>query len=447
MLISFDFTNWKSFRDDNTLSMVALRERRFSERLAMLPKKVLNKNIRILPVATIYGANASGKSNLVSALGFVKAFITQPLPLPDTAIPCQPFKLDSNRQYSPSTFSITILADDNEVYQYSFSVNLRQVVEESLVWLRSSTEVMLFERQQQDIQISKHLAIPKEAEVFLNRSLRHNGLFLTHLFVNNFGEHIKPVFNWFRETLEIILPDSTFVPMEHMLKTKPLFDKLNKLLPALDTGISKIDFEPVPLEQVMTATGQPIHNLLAMLDSSQKYAQIHDHKNRFILERTDEGWKAQRMVFIHQGAEGESVSFNFGEESDGSRRLIDLLPAITGFPWQSQPRKVIIFDEIDRSLHGLLTRKLIETFLNNCHADSRSQMIVTTHDVMLIDQALLRRDELWAVERQRDGNSELFSFAEFDIRADLDIRKYYLSGKLGGIPKIKPSYSFRSVDG
>ena len=98
---------------------------------------------------------------------------------------------------------------------------------------------------------------------------------------------------------------------------------------------------------------------------------------------------------------------------------------------------VVIIDEIDRSLHPLLTRKLLETYLANRTPESRNQLILTTHDAMLLDQDLLRRDEIWVAERDETGASKIYSFSEFkDVRADKDIRKSYLQGRMGGVPKL-----------
>jgi len=108
---------------------------------------------------------------------------------------------------------------------------------------------------------------------------------------------------------------------------------------------------------------------------------------------------------------------------------------------------VFVIDEVDRSLHTLLTRRLLEAYLASCSADTRSQLLLTTHDVLLMDQQLLRRDEMWVAERKPSGASTLVSFAEFkDVRYDKDIRKSYLQGRLGGIPRILLNSHFSESD-
>jgi len=128
-------------------------------------------------------------------------------------------------------------------------------------------------------------------------------------------------------------------------------------------------------------------------------------------------------------------------ESDGSRRVIDLLPAFLYLAAGANPN-VYIIDELDRSLHTLLTRKLLELFLGEYSSSSRSQLLFTTHDLLLMDQNLLRRDEMWITDRNKDGSSNLISFSEYkDVRYDKDIQKSYLQGRLGGIPHILVSDS------
>jgi len=141
-------------------------------------------------------------------------------------------------------------------------------------------------------------------------------------------------------------------------------------------------------------------------------------------------------VTYHPNTDGTEIKFDIGQESDGSQRVIDLLPAFLTMS-AAKSKKVFVIDEVDRSLHTLLTRQLLESYLNSCSTDRRSQLLFTTHDVLLMDQQLFRRDEMWVAERDGSGASNLISFAEYkDVRYDKDIRKSYLQGRLGGIPRI-----------
>ncbi len=151
---------------------------------------------------------------------------------------------------------------------------------------------------------------------------------------------------------------------------------------------------------------------------------------------------AKKLISYHTKSDGTEAKFEIHQESDGSQRVIDLLPEFLDL---SQPPrgKVYIIDEVNRSLHTLLIRKRLEAYLASCSAESRSQLLFTTHDVLLMDQQLLRRDEMWIAERKQSGASSLTSFSEYkDVRNDKDIRKSYLQGRLGGIPRILHGNSF-----
>jgi AAA15 family ATPase/GTPase len=142
------------------------------------------------------------------------------------------------------------------------------------------------------------------------------------------------------------------------------------------------------------------------------------------------------MVAYHAKADGGRVALEMWQESDGTLRAIDLLPA---FLWMMSAgsTKVFVIDEIDRSLHTLLTRELLGFYLSSCSQDTRSQLLFTTHDVMLMDQRLLRRDEMWVTERDGHGASTLTALLEYKgIGDDTDIRKAYLHGQLGGVPNV-----------
>ncbi|MFZ1085342.1 MAG: AAA family ATPase, partial [Terracidiphilus sp.] len=146
---------------------------------------------------------------------------------------------------------------------------------------------------------------------------------------------------------------------------------------------------------------------------------------------------ARQLAPIHYGENGEEVPFNFSDESDGTRRLLDVLPAFLSLEERPNP-PVFIIDELDRSLHSNLTRNLLEHFLDMRAESSQSQLVFTTHDTQLMTQDIFRRDELWVTERDQSGASKLVAFSEFkDVRKDKDIRKSYLQGRLGGIPKIR----------
>jgi AAA15 family ATPase/GTPase len=212
---------------------------------------------------------------------------------------------------------------------------------------------------------------------------------------------------------------------------------MNEVLAQFDSGISHLGSETVPLDSI------PISNDLKSRlqeDIKENTAALlfSDASNeRYIISRQDGQLASKKIITYHPTVEGSEKKFDIRQESDGSQRIIALLPA---FLLLSEPSssKVIVFDELDRSLHTLLTRRLIESYLSSCSHASRSQLLMTTHDILQMDQDLFRRDEMWVVERSSEGISSLVAFSDFkNVRYDLDIRKSYLQGRLGGIPRFR----------
>lgn len=148
----------------------------------------------------------------------------------------------------------------------------------------------------------------------------------------------------------------------------------------------------------------------------------------------------------HSDIQGNKIAFDISQESDGTQRVIDLLPAFLNLT-KDNPKKVYIIDELNRSLHPLLSRQLLESYLNTCLPQSRCQLLFTTHDIFLMEQSILRRDEMWLLERNNHGVSSLFSLSDYHkVRYDKDIRKSYLQGRFGGIPKFLLSGMLDSID-
>lgn len=428
MLISLSIENWMSFRDLVTFSMLASRERQHADRLPRLKKY----NARVLPVATIYGGNASGKTNFFKALNFAKMLVVRGSQ-PDNPLAVEGFRLDNASLDKPTSFVFELLIDET-IYEFSFSVNHRAVLDEKLVRITSTSEQLLYMRQGATIEFGQ--ALKKDQFLkFAFKGTRDNQLFLTNS-VSQKVERFRPVYDWFKNTLELIAPDARFGPFEQFLDNNhPLYTTMNELLPQLDTGISHLGGEEVAFENISLPESMKIM-LKEEVKEGMAIRLMSDQNERFAFTRKSGEIIAKKLVTYHHKADGSEAKFEIRQESDGSQRVIDLLPAFLELA-APDSKKVFVIDEVDRSLHTLLIRRLLEIYLNNCSADSRSQLLLTTHDLLLMDQQLLRRDEMWIVERQPTGVSTLISFAEYkDVRYDKDIRKSYLQGRLGGIPRI-----------
>ena len=431
MLLRFTVENWMSYREQMTLSMVASKERQHGHRVP----RVAKYGVRILPVASIYGGNASGKTNLFKALSFARAQIIRGSQ-PDNLIPVKPYKLDHSSADQPCRFTFELLVND-VIYEYSFSVTRKMVVEEKLVEISTASERVLYHRSDGNPHFHKTLSEDTFLE-YAFKGTRDNQLFLTNT-ISQQIERFKPIHDWFRDTLQLVAPDSRFELFEQfLLEGHPLYPVFNASLAQLDTGIKhlgeeSVAFETLPLPETWRT------ELQEKLKEGDTVKIITDRPHeRYIFTRKDGEINVQKLITYHQRSDGKEVKFEMRQESDGSQRVIDVLPAFLELGSESS-HKVYVIDELDRSLHTLLTRHLLECYLASCSPTSRSQLLFTTHDVLLMDQDLFRRDEMWVTERDRQGCSTLFSFSEYkDVRYDKDIRKSYLQGRLGGIPRILP---------
>ena len=437
MIISFSVENWMSFRDRTTFSMVASRERQHGKRVPKLGKY----RTRVLPIVAIYGGNASGKTNFFKALSFAKTLVVEGTK-PDSLIPTETFLLDAEEKSRPSRFAFELLIDET-IYNFSFAVTQKMVLEERLVKITSTSEKVLYDRRDGNPDFDVSLA----KDPFLHfafRGTRDNQLFLTNSVSQNI-DNFRPVYDWFKDRLVLVAPDSRFGSFEFFDEEHPLYTAMNEMLPWLDTGIAHLDSEEIPLENI--SIPEPLKTELQEEVKEGRSAHLvrENPADRIVITREDGELIARRLVTYHPKSDGTKVRFEIRQESDGSLRVIDLLPAFIDLSAQVSQR-VYIIDEIDRSLHPLLIRQLLETYLDSCSEETRTQLLLTTHNVMLMDQQLLRRDEMWAAERDESGVSSLFSFSEYkDVRYDKDIRKSYLQGRMGGIPRISPGRPFANL--
>lgn len=409
--------------------MVATEECQHAHRVPRIKKYPAG----ILPVAMIYGGNASGKTNFFLALNFARKLITQGTK-PYGNIPVQTFAMDKASQNQPTSFCFEILVDE-AIYEYSFVLTRNEILRESLVEVRDTSEQVLYDRHNGKPNFISSLA----KDDFLNfafKGTRDNQLFLTNA-ISQGIENFLPVYDWFRNSLELIAPDSRFEPFElYIDEDSPLYNEINKTLQQLDTGIHHIGGEDVEVKNIpipdefKTELQEELEEgmTVRLLDGREEH--------RVVVTRRDGKLKAKKLVSFHQNEVGDSTKFEMHQESDGTRRVLDLLPAFLHLS-NRENSKVYVIDEIDRSLHPVLVRSLLEIYLAACTKASRSQLLATTHELQLMDQQIFRRDEMWLTERNAAGVSSLFSISEFeDAIYDENILRSYLQGRMGGIPNI-----------
>ena len=432
MIISVSIENWMSFRDLTTFSMVADEEEaRHKDRLAWLTQYQTG----VLPVAAIYGGNASGKTHFVKALSFARKLIAKGTQ-PDSRIAVEPFRLDDSMGQKPSGFVFELLIDAL-IYEFSFAVTAKEVLEEKLVVINhqdgdgSGDERVLYHRKDGKIDFDPDFAEDAFLQ-FAFQGTRDNQLFLTNTVsqkVNNF----RPVYDWFRNTLEVITSGSHFRSFEHFLdEAHPLYSTMSTMLAKLDTGIARLGEQNIALENISI----PPELKAVVQEELEEGRTVRLPDGRCLVSRKSGELVAIKRVACHTKTDGTEALFDIQQESEGAQRVIDLLPAFMELS-STAARKVYVIDELDRSLHPLLTRQLLATWLTECSPETRSQLVFTTHDLLLMDKDLLRCDEIWLTERDASGTSSLASFSDYkEAHDDKNIRKSYLQGRLGGIPRI-----------
>lgn len=426
MLISMSVENWMSFREKATFSMVKTRESRHGERVPTIRKY----HLRLLPITAIYGGNASGKTNFCEALKFAKELVVK-VTQPDSTLPVEPFRLDPACSDKPSRFSFELLIEQM-IYKFSFAVTRNRVVEEKLVKVFTTRDQVLYHRKDGKPISGEQLKKGTFLD-FASQGTRDNQLFLNNA-VTQKVELFKPVYDWFKNTLVLIAPNAPFGHIEQfMQKDHPIYSEMSDKLEQLDTGIVHLGGEKVSIEN------SPLEPLISHIKDTLQEGEtnpIFAGSERYLLTRRNDELILEKLATYHQQTNGENIKFDMQHESSGSLRVIDLLPAFLDIA-AANSKRVYVIDELDRSLHTMLTRQLLEFYLKTCSEQSRSQLIFTSHDVLLMDQDLLRRDEMWVVERDCEGASSMLSFSEYkDLRYDTVIHKNYLQGRLGGIPRI-----------
>lgn len=432
MLITFSVENWRCFKDEVTLNMTAGRERQHLERLPT----VKPFGLKLLPISAIYGANASGKTKLIEALAFLQQFVILGTQSTDQRIPVQRFKLDSDYLSKPVKFSVDALIDE-KLYSYTTQILPEAIVEESLVIETASKSLIVFKRNEKGkIVFGKGFFSPERLAFmeFISQATRKNQLFLTTAIQLGAFE-LEPLYNWFKTKLIILTPTSEYLALNRFVDPSDelnaqMIDLIRKFGTSIDHFISQPINESNPLDAKSIQLN--IYNLVKdRIPQNTPSMRIMD---LFTTQSGDET-TIKRLVAIHKNKKEDDILFSLREESEGTRRLLALIPAFVEL--RMEQNFVYVIDELDRSLHTQLLEWLIRYYLNSCGEGSRSQLIFTTHDVNLLTQNLFRRDELWGVQKNFAGESDLYSFREFkDIRQDKDIRKIYLNGLIGAVPDI-----------
>jgi hypothetical protein len=441
MIVSFSVSNFRSFSSEETLSLVA--SNRLSGHHDDHAVPIPDSKEKVLRTAVIYGANGAGKSNLFKALRYVEMMVLQP----------RQKKRWTGREVfrfgeagdAPSGFDLQFIAQ-GKLYRFGFKVNDRRITEEWLVRVNWGRETTIYER-----------ATDENGKVTIEgRGLKTGGeklmalatvggpqnqLFLATMRAtvdaSDLNDELRGILTWFEGGLILIAPDAPLGSLGHVLAADSDLQRFaSEFLKSASTGVDHLEVLKNEISE------DDLRRLLpeaVVSDALEKIGQSEEGRalvikgegEDLLVERTaDNHFYRIAIQAAHEHRDGKPVPLDLAEESDGTQRLLELIPALHDLRVGDA---TYIVDEIDRSMHPMLVWKFLEFFLKSCSA-GRGQLIVTTHESNLLDLDLLRRDEIWFAEKDQSGATRLYSMIDFKVRKDLEIRKHYLQGRFGAVP-------------
>lgn len=402
MLIRFSFKNFKSFKNENSLDMEATSLKEHEYNVAKTDYG------EYLKVSAIYGANASGKTNVLQAFDYMKKRIL----VSDDSKKNSP--IDEENIYSfminndPIALEVEILAKNNKIYKYGFEVLKDTIISEWLFEKRVNKFYAIFERENNNVSMK-----PNKISDLVN--IDERTLFLNiYSKIDRNNEDFSNVYDWFVNSMYLDLGNPNFERfINNRVSLKILSDEnykkeLLKFIKTFDSGIEGIKTTPDSIEAVKSNNG--------IID----------------------------IEVIHRGENGELKALPFYLESNGTRKMFHLFD----FFMDALKNGMVLFvDELDAKLHPLLTRYIINLFHNSDTNKSNGQLIYSTHDTVNLNKETFRRDEIWFAEKDKDGISEIYALSDYileddknagkKVRNDATYNKDYLTGRYGAIPVLE----------
>ena len=428
MLIEFRFKNYRSFRDEAVLSMEATGLGAFKS--CLIP---LSSTVKLLPAIAIYGKNGGGKSNVIRAFWLAVQFIrnAQRTQHERAVVPVNPFALNDYSKDQPTEFAFEYISSGVK-YWYGFTATREKIFSEYLYHAPKGQKALIFERNGQNFSFSEE----KSKRSLIGEIVAENQLFFSVACTMNDISCVAAM-RWFRNEV-FFSRDYSDIPQQlieysenpNMLKAIADYAK------AADLGITDMQFEfnsndiqndedfpdNIP-EKIKAALVRFKHDL----SETSSNGEVH-------LKMGEVSAKASHQGENHNGQK-ESYSLELFDESDGTRKLMALAPAIES---ALHTGGILLVDELERELHPMLADYIIAKFQSKTTNPKGAQIVFTTHNTELMNLELLRKDQLYFVDkRDKDGVSELYTISEFSTRTTENIRKGYLVGKYGAIPDIK----------
>ena len=442
MLLTYRLGNYKSYGIMQKFSMVPGRYQNKPEHI------VYREKFNALKFSSVYGANASGKSNFIHSLFKLKQYVVNGVV--SKQFNSTSFKYSND---NTSTFEVEIGTGD-EVFVYGLSANIQLgiVFQEYIYKNNSSKSVFHLNRETGDVDIDEKIC--GGSEIYQRYHIYVSDLGLDELFItkvanakniknNEFIRIIRDVYAWFKTTLQIITPKSSpndiikmLINCENDTKTESLLE----LLKTFDTGITNFKTDAIKKEDLLLKVRNHTNNeeqanliknqILNLSQNAILNMTIGDEYFQARLNKTLNEIEIIKLSFEHMN--NKSKLFEYFEESDGTKRLIELIYVLYMIQKNSY---TFIIDELERSLHPNITREFVRKFMQIAQ-NNNSQLILGTHEITIMDLSLFRQDELWGVEKNSKAMSILSPFSRFRLRSDKVLDKDYLNGRYGAVPHI-----------
>jgi AAA15 family ATPase/GTPase len=398
-----------------------------------------NSGVEVLKTAAVYGANAAGKSNLVKAIAYLKSIVLgeESILMPQS----KRFRLDESYKSKPTTFRLEFEYQGTH-FDYAIEIFKGKIKEEWLYLIDNvakSKETLLFKRENSEVTFGEYFKDSEDlsyAKKFLSKELKETQTVLKICY-EVFGDNkiLNQAIEIFNKIRILDINDTYFRDINKMFLNLRLRTFSEKLLVNSKTGIQSISVERIDAESFFGY--DDVESKMKLIDTYEnividkkglKSISLDFYKQRSYNTFTKEG--NQYFVEILKTKHFNSDNlFDFDEESDGTNRLFELSPA---FEQLIDNEIVYIIDELERSMHPLLAKELLRMYALN--SKSKSQLIFTTHESHLLDDELLRRDEIWFTEKKQDGSTEFYPLSNFNPRGDKVLERGYLQGRYGGIP-------------
>lgn len=443
MLIEFKLKNWKCFKEENIFAMYANnkigRGSQAFKKKHLLNLKINSENLNILPFSAIYGPNNSGKTAFFEAISFCKDLLLSS-DSRNVLSRLTPYYFSEKTESTLFNFSVFY---NQTIYEYEFELSKNIVLREALTKISNDVDMLIFKRNTNNSNDNQGniLDNDKEMKTHIATCPKHK-LFVSHFSELNISKkcgHIESIKNWFLEKLTLIGANQHYIDFEIMNDIK--LEKFNKIIKGLDLGMEKLKLEPSSETDLKDDfPSDKVEHVLNNVKAKYKEGtggilfNLAKRSIYYVMKRSNKPI-IKKLTSLYKNDAGEETNMPLINESDGTWRIFGLIQLLIKL--HSENYSTLLVDEIDRSLHTALTRELIKIHIKAILNEGLfTQLIVTTHDLHLLDLTFLRKDEFWLVDK-KDKTSLLSSFNDYTLRSDKKLRKHYMEGRLGGIPETK----------